>query len=660
MPKTYAAVERKTAGTVMGAGSSRSLDNPFPIDPSLSKDLDLLSMMTARILSTPDIYDLSRPGACGDYILLMKKTYEKKLLPLLTEIETTQTNGSKRKEKTEILYQTSRKLVESPAIRKQICSDLMDTAIMTAAIVVACLGSIQVANQSREVSVASIQPLPPVVAAQKGGGLLNVRKWLREEGFISAENEMKTTIPLQDRAVQRDTIFHLTFLHTVTPIVNARLTVTSRSGAPMPTGSLKVQFMDPIVSISAVGTPALSMLPMRVIDNAGLPWMAGVLLDSNTSLQFGGGNLFKSFFPTSQPISPFLLWERLFRRTQKQEVPIFEERGQVNRANEVFHQLKVTQNQQPAFQIIQQFLAESATRTAAVPPPMYGMLQQPQQQQQPFGIPPPPFQPFARPQPYQLLQPQPGVALRPVIRDDVQYNIPLPTVTSITDNFKQFRSLLPVRSSPAPTRALTLASKINQDRTVQIGVCRDPYWTNTLEKTYPWITFQFLSVDDWSTFTDSKTGDRSKVKFASEWIDFLSELGNIYNGSDAPLLNRPKDEKFLDKMRFTDIEKMRICKDTPTPRVAFQQVQEGITQLQKAYEGHVKAVWALLNTLITVIQDPDTKQDIVRLHPNVFAGPSTSKQYVYNVATQARGLLKSHYIEVERVYVTTIRSLVQK
>ena len=48
----------------MGAGGSKSaaqasISDPFPINMRLSKDLDKLSFVAARILSTPDIYDIN-------------------------------------------------------------------------------------------------------------------------------------------------------------------------------------------------------------------------------------------------------------------------------------------------------------------------------------------------------------------------------------------------------------------------------------------------------------------------------------------------------------------------------------------------------------------------------------------------------------------------
>ena len=93
----------------MGATQSYtgSIEEPFPIPPGLNSDLDKLSAMVARILSTSDIYDinnLSKPGVCGDYAVFLKARIEKTLQPFKAKISLTE--GAEQS--TELAYVNTR------------------------------------------------------------------------------------------------------------------------------------------------------------------------------------------------------------------------------------------------------------------------------------------------------------------------------------------------------------------------------------------------------------------------------------------------------------------------------------------------------------------------------------------------------------------------
>jgi hypothetical protein len=169
-----------------------------------------------------------------------------------------------------------------------------------------------------------------------------------------------------------------------------------------------------------------------------------------------------------------------------------------------------------------------------------------------------------------------------------------------------------------------------------------------LARVYPWSTLQFLSVRDWSALSE----DRSKTQFEPEWDNFLSKLSSLYNGTGSnPKLERPGETKFLDQMRITNVANLAICKQSQNPRVAFQEVQAGIQELQALYRDHVRKMWGILNSLILVIVDPETQQEVVRLHPNVVAGAS-SADYVNERAKEARSAIAEYYIAVEKAYLT--------
>jgi hypothetical protein len=649
----------------MGAGGSKgaakgAISDPFPVDQRLSKDLDKLSYVAARILSTPDIYDinnLARPGVCGDYAVFLKKGLEKKLLPFIADISGVQT---------EVVYQNPRKAISDLEVRKKICGQMVETMLRAIATVVACLASIQVASQSRETAVAS-------VPKQMGGSLTDVRDWLATNGYL-----LPTEVALPVGAVR-------TFLNPGIPaspkytfkLVLGRSEGNRTSGlisvdssrAPaaeqFPPGSLRVQFLDPI-TLPVPGT-VKTVLPMRILDNADLTWASGILYES----------VFKSFHDKTGQYYITQMLERLFSKTRGVQEVMVETREQIGQAAEIFKQLnRNPQNTQPLFQTLGPWFSTHVPGFQAgyVPPvaPGYG-LPQPYGAPQPYGLP----QPYGAPgygqqyglQPIKPVQPLTGygvgaypgtVSLQPAT-GAVSYDIPLAATTLITNRIKSFRDMVPKQSSPAAVRANTLAALENRDRTVQTGACRDPYWTDTnLSKIYPWATLQFLSTKDWKNLADDYNKAAANPNFFEpEWEKFLSGIAGVY--STAPLLQRGANgqAKFLDQISFTKVGEIGICKNNPNPRVRFKEVQDGLLALQGLHERHVAAMWEILNELIFVIEDPDTKTEMVRLHPNVInpASAKSSEEYVKKIATKARGLLAEFYINIEKAYMDSVKSL---
>lgn len=248
------------------------------------------------------------------------------------------------------------------------------------------------------------------------------------------------------------------------------------------------------------------------------------------------------------------------------------------------------------------------------------------------------------------------VTLRPTT-SDMSYDIPINATKGIMDAFKHFRELLPKESSPAAARAASLSGFENRDRTVQTHVCSDPYWKEaTLKNIYPWATLQFLSIKEWKSLAE----DRNKPNiFEDEWSNFLDQLGSIYSTSERPTLERPNGAKFLDQMRFTKVNELELCKNGPNPSVRFKEIQTALSELQALYDKHVKNTWTLLNSLIYVIEDPDTKVEVVRLHPNVISAKSgvSSEKYVKEKAKEARRIIADFYIEVEKIYTRAVKNL---
>ena len=647
------------AGKTKGA-----ISDPFPVSQRLSKDLDKLSFVAARILSTPDIYDvnnLAKPGVCGDYAVFLKKGLEKKLLPFIA----TDTDGTLM----EVVYQNPRKAIDSLEKRKKICGDMVDTMLRAIATVVACLASIQVATQARETAVAGV----PKQQVQVGGDVRIVRDWLQRAGYISGSDAAKpagTPMNFQVPGIPASSKFQykLTLERTENYVTHGLISVDSKSGIsdPLPTGYLRVQFLN-FIPLPIPGSTNKTALPIRILDNSPIPWAAGILYES----------VFKSFSERTPQIYVTELFERLFRKTQGVLTNDPETRETVTQANDVFHNLRKSGDPQILIQSLGRWFSEHVPGfQAGYQPPgapayygqpalpygqpqlPYGMPQVPA-----YGIPQAPAYGYGAAQPLRPLQPTatrygvglyPGtVSLRPST-GDVSYDIPLGATRGITETFKQFRDLIPKQSSPAAVRANTLAAKENRDRTVQTGVCRDPYWNEAnLGKIYPWATFQFLSIKDWKTLADERS-----VMFHDDWTNFLGRLESTYKS--APKFNRPTGAKFLNQMKFSNMNKNKLCEKGTEVSVRFKEVQDGLLSLQGLHERHVAAMWGILNSLIIVIEDPDTKSEIVRLHPNIVAPTATmsSKQYVEEQAAKARGLLAEFYSSVEEVYMRAVENMV--
>jgi hypothetical protein len=223
----------------------------------------------------------------------------------------------------------------------------------------------------------------------------------------------------------------------------------------------------------------------------------------------------------------------------------------------------------------------------------------------------------------------------------------------ILRTLRNYRQLVPDESSPAAVRAFTLAGKVNPDRTINTDVCNDPYWRiGGLHLIYPWATLQFLCVNSWEKLGTSGGRD----VFHTQWPAFLRELRGIYDGTGAkPKIVGPADNQVLNGLSFAEIEKVPVCAASRAPRVRFHAIQDGLLTLQGRYERHVREVWNLLNSLIVVIVDPETREQTVRLHPKVYG--TASNTYVETQAAEARTLLKDFYLDVERKYLATVTSL---
>jgi hypothetical protein len=618
---------------------------PFTISSQQKDKLKLLSMVVSHIMNTPDIYDidnLARPGACGDYAVVLKEQIEKKFLPFVADISAGVVG---------VVYQNPTKLIKSESVRKEICSQIADTAIRIASIVLACLSSIQIASE---------------IQTQVGGDLNSITSWLVKNDYIEERAAgsllSQTAVPLISRNRIAETYFvKYTGGDAMMSIFN--LTVTSPSGAldPMPAGSFKLQLLNPL---TVPGTNE-SILPIRVLDNTGIPWMVGVLF----------ANIYKPLSTEYEDgQDTFLVWNNLFRRSQvgSQQSQLNETFVQLQQYNLIFEQVKLKRNESlftaltPWLSSVQYFRGFNPALLRPQPPsfPGYGAPGFSGYGAPGYGAPGfsgfPGYAPLPGSLPVPLPVPLPPVPLPPVPRPQygpqygqapIQYAIPNPQATrSILTTIKGFKDMYAKKSCPVSVRAHTIMLLENPDRTIRTGICNDPYWTEpNLNRIFPFATLQFLCIKDWNTLGLQQLPQNT---FAPEWDTFVKGLADIY----GPFLS---GSGTLDQMSFKmSSSGLPLCSTIPYPKevtVRFQEVKGCIDTLQAEYTRHTEVIWKILMNLVEVIEDPETKTELVRLVPK--ATRTGTKAYIESMAVEARTEIVKHYLAVEKTYYTAAKML---
>jgi hypothetical protein len=533
-----------------------------------------------------------------------------------------------------VAYQNPEKLIKDKAKRAKICSDLAETALRLASIVLACLASIQVASETR------------VGQGQKGGGLNEVLSWLITNKIARPDATPGQRIPLSDpnpaqyRADSKSYEIQITKAENTITYANL-----SQQGSQ---GSLRLQLLNPII----VPGTTKQMLPVRVLDNTGIPWMVGVMYD----------NIYKPLSKDSYS-SAFNVWGLLFRKSRGENVPLLEaDFTQLQMSSRIFDQVRQTGRPDGILQALTQFMTEHIPDYKPVQSP-YGGPINPYGATNPYGAPVNPYggpygapiNPYGAPvnpypqanpygpqaNPYSGYKPQAGLQINPI--QTVQYAIPDQQVTrSILAMLGSFKDLFTKTSCPASVRANTLSMRVNADRTIRSGICMDPYWKEpNLGRIYPYATFQFLCMKDWRT--------AGKSGYTDELKQFVEGLKGVYQGAvtgTAP----------LETAKFTVAPP--ICSENQGREinVKFQAVQRGLQAINAEYKEHTKAIWSILSNLVEVIEDPETKVEIVRLVPN--ATKTATKDYIEDLAVKARNQIGGHYVRLEGFYYETVKALV--
>jgi hypothetical protein len=686
----------------IGASTAAGLENPFPIEPAMEKDLLRLSFVVSRLLNKPDLYDLNnlaRPGACGDYAVFLKKKIERQLLPFVLDL-----SGSSSA--ITMMYGNPLKSFDTVEKRRAACGILADTMVRLVSIVVACLASLQF-ESPRAREAAGVPAALPI--QRGGGGESDIIDWLTTNRYIQPGAVPATVgtgryvIPLQDPANEGSApanapIFTLQLNRT--PETDGTFTgyITARGGRgyeyteqpEMPTaGFLKIHFLKPIVLVPGTTT---SILPIQVVDGTGATWLCGALY-TYAFISLSAANTEKYLFDALGAI-----FRKAQGDTRASDTPL-EKREDIRQADAIFNTARRTRDIQPILTALTPYLSATVpgfrpfTAPAAVPgyPPM---------------VPPGYYPPMAAPGYYPPMA-APGTPYRPIAplaRRPISYGaaalgvpgeltageyvIPPPAAKTILTTFRKHAGEIGAANNPAQIRATLLAGQVMRDRTIQTRICQDPYWNaSTLASVYPWATFQFLCLENYRTLGGPTLAPRvvptpavpgsaaapaapalagaptSRVTFRKEWGDFIQALGTIYNGTNKLprlLRNIDKPRAPLEELRFVDVAKTNGCDRLSTgqsPRARFQEIQNGVLRLQGLYEEHSKEVWKLLNSLIVIIVDPDTNTEMVRLNPKIFTSGDTTADYIDEKASEAVELLKEYYVAVERTYTDTIQNM---
>jgi hypothetical protein len=630
----------------MGAGPSRRLlEDPFPVSSSLTRDLNKLSLVASRILGTADIYDvnnLTKSGTCGEYAVFLKEKITQQLLPFVAKLS----DGTVA----QILYQNPRKAIDNERDREEICSQLTSSMLRVIATVIACLGSIQIARPTGA---------PPVV--QRGGSVTHVINWLAKAGYISAADAATYTagkkLTLINRGARTGTpIFFLTFGDTRDGISHAVLTAETNpagGGPEMPRGGFRVHFTSPI----EVPGITESILPIRVTDTTSIPWMVGVLLRSE----------FQTLNQTNAENGPWVpadIWEQMFVRAGGAAggtgTDFYENRDQMRVSNEIFNQFRRLNDPRVILNAVSTYLSRTLgyyagyDAGAVARPTAYDMFGRPLPQiaPAPAGIIP------RMPLPLQPAGPL-GVPRPVAVTGATSYDIPTPSGKYITDALAAFRTAIPTLASPAAVRAHTLMTRVNPDRTIQTGVCEDPYWRQpSLGSIYPWQTLQFLCIENWKTMSADKRDPEGVLN--ADWKIFTEKLFDLYNNKYSGLGPRLTTNRgLLGQIKFEGATSLTLCKPPASQRITrLDIIQKGLVELHDLYDAHVRAMWDILNSLVVVIQLPESGTEVVRIHPLVFKDRSTSsKDYIEKKAAQARMAIIEFYINVENIYLKTIAAV---
>ena len=397
--------------------------------------------------------------------------------------------------------------------------------------------------------------------------------------------------------------------------------------------SLIIQFLSPVTSPSVVGE---SIVPIRILDTTGTTMCAGVL--------YSGNNRFKSFEGTTDIDLPGLLFI-LFRLSQlhsnedkgliEKGVYVMDNAIQRARDNQIFDSAK--------------------SNPTSIYPHILGKAQS---------------------TPGYYSQPSPDTKYYGAIpvKTTQEYAIPSSSAFSILQTLENYKTKLAIDSCPAMIRSKSLVDEITEKRSIRTRFCSDMYWSqSSLSKIYPYTTLQFLCIQDWSTPNILEPAFNT----------FCENLVNLYNDASgvAPRIISPTSGSakplsvsgegtplkqlqfgYLDTMRFDSAMYEKLKQEYCSSGYITSEskyLADVVKDLNNEFRMHITSVLKIINSLIIIIKDPDTNQQVVRLSPEITSRKRSTNKFIMEQKENAIALISKHYVRVEELYLMGVKRTLQ-
>ena len=341
---------------------------------------------------------------------------------------------------------------------------------------------------------------------------------------------------------------------------------------------------------------SLELLPFRLYDFAGFSWLIGVIYISFQK---------PMFIPlsTNQPIELRSALIQIYSSQPLEDINTIEYSRKIfaNGANEILGGLKV-------------FLASQGRGYVGAYPqiPGYSIPGQ-----VPYALardyigayPQIPGYPIPAQLPYAPRNPMDYGKQQAYLNPQIQYSIPQNN-NKAHQTLKYFKDIYMKHSCPASVRANTLVVSVLDNSNVRTGICVDPYLKESLDRIYPYATLKFL---------DERLNPNNKESI------FIGLRIDKINCSQPDLI------------------------------VPYQIVQTAILEIHSEYTSHTQNIWKILGKLIQIVEDPDTKAEMVRLVPA--ATRENTDEYVRQVGLEALKQIKEHYVRIEDIFSTAAKNL---
>jgi hypothetical protein len=484
----------------------------------------------------------------------------------------------------------------------------------------------------------------PYGYAQMHGGSVSILQWLITNNYISqtvsdtykiSSNEVKEThsFLLKTDNSSKD-IYKNLIAEDRGITADVSIEVIDNVLRNLDKSSLIIQFLSPISNPSVVGE---TIVPIRILDATGTTMCAGVL--------YSGNNRFKSFGEGTTDIDlPGLLFI-LFRLSQLHSN---EDKGLIEKGVYVMDNAiqRARDNQ----------IFDSAKSN---PTSMYPYILGRSQSTPGYYNPPVPDTKYYGAIPVKTTQ---------------EYAIPSSSAFSIIQTLDNYKAKLAIDSCPAMIRSKSLVDEITEKRSIRTRFCSDMYWSqSSLSKIYPYTTLQFLCIQDWATPNNLvpafNTFCDNLVNLYNDASGFAPRIISPTSGSAKPLsvsgeASPAKQVQFgyLDTLRFDSAMyekfKQEYCSSGYVTSES-KYIADVVRDLNNEFRMHITSVLKIINSLIIIIKDPDTNQQVVRLSPEITSKKRSTQKFIMEQKENAIALISNHYVRVEELYLMGVKRTLQ-